>query len=185
MPSIHESVFVAASAQVFGEVAIDEGSSLWFNAVIRAETQQIRIGRYTNIQDFVMVHVGYDHPTRIGDFCSITHHATVHGADLGDACLIGINATLMDGAVIGAGSIVAGGAFVKEGSVFPPGSIIAGVPAVQIRERDSSRPNRLNAWQYHRNAQLARRGEYRAWAGPEYETWIAAKRAKVLEDRDF
>ncbi len=185
MPSIHDSVFVAASAQVFGEVAIDEGSSLWFNAVIRAEAQQVRIGRYTNIQDFVMVHVGYDHATRIGDFCSITHHATVHGADVGDACLVGINATLMDGAVIGAGSIVAGGAFVKEGSVFPAGAIIAGVPAVQIRERDSSRANRLNAWQYHRNAQAYQRGEHRTWSGEEYVRWLAEMREAIRTDRDL
>ena len=184
MPSIHESVFVAASAQVFGEVAIDEGSSLWFNAVIRAETQQIRIGRYTNIQDFVMVHVGYDHPTRIGDFCSITHRATVHGADVGDACLIGINATLMDGAVIGSGSIVAGGAVVPEGKVFAANTIIAGVPARVIAERDASRENRMNAWLYHRNAEAYRAGRQRAWEGPEFDAWRAAKRADVDADRD-
>ena len=114
MPSIHDSVFVAVGAQLYGKVSIAEGSSLWPNAVIRAEAQEVRIGRYTNIQDFAMIHIGYDHPTEIGDFCSITHHATVHGASVGDAVLVGIHATLMDGAVIGAGSIVAGGALVKE-----------------------------------------------------------------------
>jgi carbonic anhydrase/acetyltransferase-like protein (isoleucine patch superfamily) len=183
--SIHESAWIADSAQIYGKVGIEENASIWPNAVIRAEVQEVCIGRYTNIQDFVMLHVGYDHPTRIGAFCSIAHHATVHGAILGDACLVGINATLMDGAVVGAGSIVAGGAFLKEGSEFPPGSIIAGVPAVRIRERDSSRANRLNAWKYHRNAQAYRRGEHRAWVGAEYEAWLAQMREAIANDRDL
>ncbi len=185
MQAIHESAFVASGVQIYGQVKVAEGASLWPNAVIRAETQEVVIGRYSNVQDFVMIHVGFDHPTRIGDFCSITHHATVHGAIVEDACLIGINATLMDGAMIGAGSIVAGGAFVTEGSVFPPGSIIAGVPAKQIRERDMARPNRLNAWQYHWNAQAYRRGEHRAWVGPEYQAWLAEIRVAIDKDADL
>ena len=80
MQSIHESAFVAPGVQIYGQVKIAEGASVWPNAVIRAETQEVVIGRYSNVQDFVMIHVGFDHPTRIGDFCSITHHATVHGA---------------------------------------------------------------------------------------------------------
>ena len=185
MQSIHESVFVAPGVQIYGQVDISEGSSLWPNAVIRAEAQEVVIGRYSNIQDFVMIHVGYDQPTHIGDFCSIAHHATVHGATVGNACLIGINATLMDGAVIGAGSIVAGGAFVTEGSVFSPGSIIAGIPAKPIRASDMARPNRLNAWQYHRNAQAYRSGQQRAWTGPAYEAWLAQMRADVDSDADL
>jgi len=185
VPDIDHSVFVAPTAQIFGNVQIAAESSVWPNVVIRAECQHVRVGRYTNLQDFVMIHVGYEHPTRIGDYCSITHHATVHGATIGDACLIGINATVMDGAVIGAGSIVAGGAFIREGSEFPPGSIIAGVPAQQIRERDSARPNRENAWQYHRNAQAYRRGEHRAWHGPEYTEWLREMRDEVRCDRDL
>ena len=185
MQSIHESAFVAPGVQIYGQVKVAEGASLWPNAVIRAETQEVVVGRYSNVQDFVMIHVGFDHPTRIGAFCSITHHATVHGAIVEDACLIRINATLMDGVVIGAGSIVAGGAFVREGSVFPPGSIVAGIPAEQIRERDMSRPNRLNAWKYHRNAQGYKRGEHRAWVGTEYEAWLAEIRAAVDSDADL
>jgi carbonic anhydrase/acetyltransferase-like protein (isoleucine patch superfamily) len=185
MQEIHDSVFIAPGVQLYGEIAIAEGASVWPNAVIRCEANEVRIGRYTNVQDFVMVHVGYDDPTRIGDFCSITHHATVHGCTIGDACLVGINATIMDGAVIGAGSIVAGGAFVTEGSEFAPGSIVAGVPAKAIRERDMTRANRLNAWQYHRNAQAYRRGEHRAWTGDEYEAWLAEIREAVRSDADL
>jgi carbonic anhydrase/acetyltransferase-like protein (isoleucine patch superfamily) len=182
---IDESVWVAPTAQVFGKVSIAAGSSVWHNAVIRAECQEVRVGRFTNLQDFVMVHVGYDEPTTVGDFCSVAHHATVHGCTLGDACLVGPGAVIMDGAVVGAGSIVAGGAVVPEGKVFPPHSILAGVPAKQIGERDSSRANRLNAWQYHRNAEFTRRGDFRAWEGPDYEKWLAALRAEIEEDRDL
>jgi carbonic anhydrase/acetyltransferase-like protein (isoleucine patch superfamily) len=185
MQAIHESVWIAPSAQLFGRIRIGEGSSVWHNAVARAECQEIEIGRFSNVQDFVMIHVGYDDPTRVGDYCSITHHATLHGCSIGDACLVGIGAVVMDGAVVGPGSIVAGGAVLTEGSVFPAHSVIAGVPARVIAERDNSRANRMNAWLYHRNAEATRRGEHRAWEGPEYEAWRAARQAEVDADRDL
>jgi carbonic anhydrase/acetyltransferase-like protein (isoleucine patch superfamily) len=185
MRDVHASVWVAPSAQLFGAVTIGEGSSVWHNVVMRAECQAIRIGRLTNVQDFVMVHVPYDRATLVGDFCSITHHVTLHGCTIKDACLIGINATVMDGVVIGHGSIVAGGAFVTEGTIVPPGSIVAGVPAKVIKRRDAARENRLNAWLYHRNADHYRCGQHRAWDGPEYEAWLAAKRDEVARDADL
>jgi carbonic anhydrase/acetyltransferase-like protein (isoleucine patch superfamily) len=182
---VHESAWLAPSAQLSGRVTIGAGCSVWHNAVMRAECEEIRIDRMTNVQDFVMIHVGYGDATKIGAFCSIAHHATVHGCTLGDAVLVGPNALVMDGAVIGAGSIVAGGAVVPEGKVFPPGSILAGVPAKAIAQRDSSRANRMNAWLYHRNAQCTRRGDTRGWAGPEFERWRVAKQAEVDADRDL
>jgi carbonic anhydrase/acetyltransferase-like protein (isoleucine patch superfamily) len=185
MQAIDASVWLAPSAQIFGRVAIGAGSSVWHNAVLRAECQQIRIGRMSNVQDFAMLHVGYDDATTVGDFCSIAHHATVHGCTLGDACLVGIGAVIMDGAVIGAGSIVAGGAVVAEGRRFEPGSVIAGVPAKLIAVRESARANRLNAWLYHRNAQFYREGRHRAWDGPEFEAWRRAKQAEIDADQDL
>jgi carbonic anhydrase/acetyltransferase-like protein (isoleucine patch superfamily) len=182
---VHPGAWLADSARLSGRIHLAEGVSVWHNAVLRAECCEIRIGRMTNVQDFVMVHVGYDDPTVVGEFCSITHHATLHGCTIGDHCLVGINAVVMDGARIGRGSIVAGGAMVREGAEFPPGSIIAGVPAKRIGERDSARANRLNAWLYHRNAEHTRRGELRAWEGPEFRAWRDAKRAEVDADRDL
>lgn len=183
-PSLHPTVWTAPGAQLFGTITIGEGSSIWTNATLRAECQAIHVGRMTNLQDFVMVHVAYDRPTVIGDFCSITHHVTVHGCTIENDCLIGINATIMDGAVIGRGSIVAGGAFVKEGTVIPPASVVAGVPAKVIKPRDCARENRLNAWQYWWNAQAYRVGNHRAWEGAEYERWLAALREKIASDTD-
>ena len=182
--SIDPSVFIADTAQIFGNVEIAEQSSVWFNAVIRCESHEVRIGRYTNVQDFCMIHIGYDHPTNIGDFCSITHHATVHGATIGDDCLIGIGATVMDGAVIGAGSIVGGGAVVIEGTHCPPNSILVGTPAKVVSQRDSRGANRLNAWLYHRNAQAYKQDNHRAWDGEEYEQFRRQKKLEIESDSD-
>ena len=182
---IDPSVYRHETAQIYGKVQIGAESSIWPNVVIRAEAHAVRIGRYTNLQDFVMVHIGYNHSTEIGDFCSITHHATVHGCKIEDDCLIGINAVVMDGAIVGKGSIVAGGAMITEDSVFSPGSIIAGVPAKQVAERDSSGANRINAWQYHWNAQAYQRGDHRSWDSPEYEAWIREISRKVATDEDL
>lgn len=184
MQSIDPSAWIAPSAELYGRIRVGAGSSLWPRCVIRCECHEVRIGRMTNLQDFVMVHVGYDAPTTIGDFCSITHHATIHGATIEDDCLIGISATVMDGARIGRGSIVAPGAVVTEGAEIPAGSIVAGVPGKVIKQRDCARENRLNAWHYHRNADAYRRGEHRAWEGDDYRRWLAAKRAEVEADRD-
>ena len=185
MQNIDPSVWVHESANLYGKLSIAEGSSVWPNVVMRSEMQHIEIGRMTNIQDFVMIHVGYDTPTIIGDFCSITHHSTIHGATIGDACLIGINATIMDGAVIGAGSIVAGGAFVPEGKEYPPNSIIMGSPAKVKAERDNNHANRMNAWLYHRNAQFYAQGRHDAWSTDDFDEWMAAKSAEVAQDLDL
>jgi carbonic anhydrase/acetyltransferase-like protein (isoleucine patch superfamily) len=174
--NVHPSVWIAPSAELYGAITIGEGSSVWPQCVIRAECQQVRIGRHTNLQDFVMIHVGYADQTTIGDFCSITHRAVVHGATVEDDCLIGIGAIVMDGAVIGRGSIVAPGAVVTEGTRIPAGSVVAGVPGRVIKSRDSRAENRENAWNYWWNAQAYGRGEHRAWADDEFGRFQAEKR---------
>jgi carbonic anhydrase/acetyltransferase-like protein (isoleucine patch superfamily) len=140
------------SALIYGKVHLSPGSSVWPYVVMRAEMHEIRIGARTNIQDFVMIHVGNTTPTIVGEDCSITHHATLHGCDIGDRCLIGINATLMDGVKLGANSIVAGHSILREGAEFPENSIVAGVPAKLVGTRDNSTANLFNAAFYHRNA---------------------------------
>jgi carbonic anhydrase/acetyltransferase-like protein (isoleucine patch superfamily) len=155
----------APQRELFGMITIGADASVWHNAVMRAERNDIRIGRMTNVQDFVMVHAD-EQSVVIGTFCSVAHHATLHGCAIEDHSLIGVGATLMDGVLIGRGSIVAGGAFVKEGTIVPPASIVVGIPARIARERDCARENRLNAWRYQRNADHNRRGLHRAWDGP-------------------
>lgn len=145
---IDESAVVHPTALLYGKVRIGQESSVFPYVVMRSELYEIRIGARTNIQDFVMIHIGNGTPTIVGDDCSITHHVTLHGCEIGDRCLIGINATIMDGARIGANSIVGEHTLVRPGQVFPENSVIAGSPARLIKERDCSAANLMNARMY-------------------------------------
>ena len=164
-----QAAYIDASARVFGSVEIGEHASLWPGAVIRAESHFVRIGRCSNLQDHVMVHVGYRQPTIVGDYCSITHRVVLHGCRIGDNCLIGIGATVMEGVVIGENSIVAGHSFVADGTMIPPNSIVMGTPAKVVRSANNFIANRINAELYKRNAECYARGDYRGWEGPTYE----------------
>jgi carbonic anhydrase/acetyltransferase-like protein (isoleucine patch superfamily) len=175
MPDISKAAFVHPTALLYGEISIDTGVSVWPYCVARAEMWSVTIGGYTNLQDFVMIHVGYETPTIIGAYCSITHRATLHGCTIGDNCLIGIGATVMDGAVIGENSIVAEHSLVRPGFVAPPNSVIAGVPARIVKERDNRAANRLNALYYHENALAYARGGHRRWADPSFGADLSAR----------
>ncbi len=150
--TLDDPAFIHDTALIHGKVYIGPGVSVWPHVVMRAEMYEVRIGARTNIQDFVMVHVGALTPTIVGEDCSITHHVTLHGCEIGDRCLIGINATIMDGVKIGANSIVAGHSIVRENAAFPENSVIAGVPGKLVATRDNAQANLINARFYHRNA---------------------------------
>lgn len=150
--TLNDPAFIHDTALLHGKVTLEQGVSVWPYVVTRAEMHEISIGARTNIQDHVMIHVGYDTPTIVGEDCSITHRVVLHGCTLGDRVLIGIGATIMDGAKIGSNSIVAGHSIVTEGSVFPENSIIAGSPAKLIKTRDNSAANVMNAKFYYLNA---------------------------------
>jgi carbonic anhydrase/acetyltransferase-like protein (isoleucine patch superfamily) len=178
-----DAAYIDPTARVHGRVEIGAGSSLWPYVVIRAESHLVRIGRSTNLQDHVMVHVGYHTPTIVGDYCSITHRVVLHGCTIGDNCLIGIGATVMDRVVIGENSIVGGHSYVVENTVIPPNSIVMGTPAKVVRTRNSFVANRVNAMLYHCNALAYARGEHRAWEGPEFEA--DARRWKEEAEREL
>ena len=169
--ALHPSAFVHSSAHIYGRVAIQEGASVWINAAIRAERHEIRVGAYSNIQDFAMLHVGWECGVEIGRHCSVTHHATLHGCIVRDRCLIGIGATIMDGCVIGENSVVAGHSIVSEGSVIPPHSVVMGTPGRVVATRDSGESNLLNAMRYYRNAQAYALGNHRAWESDRTSEW--------------
>ena len=138
----HESVFIAPGAVVLGDVTIGEHSSVWFNAVIRGDTEAILIGRQTNIQDGCILHADAGFPCTLGDRVTLGHGAIVHGATIEDDVMIGMRAVVMNGARIGRGSIVAVGAIVLEDLHVPPGSVVMGTPAVvkrQATEKDAAR----------------------------------------------
>ena len=156
--TLNDPAFIHDSALLYGKVTIGKGSSVWPRVVMRAEMFEIKIGENTNIQDFVMVHVGAATPTIVGDNCSVTHHCTIHGCTIGDNCLIGINATLMDGAKIGNNCIVAGHCIINEGKEFPDNSVIAGVPGKVIATRDNSTHTKFNAAFYNKIARNYAKG---------------------------
>ena len=159
--TLDNPAFIHESAWLYGKVTLAADSSIWPNVVTRAEFHEIRIGARSNLQDFVMIHVGAMTPTIVGEDCSITHHATLHGCEIGDRCLIGINSTIMDGVKIGANSIVAGNTIVTENSVFPDNSVIAGVPGKLVATRDNGRANQINADMYCRFARAYAEGKDR------------------------
>lgn len=128
-PRIAADAFVADGARIVGAVSLGERASVWYNAVLRADSAPIAVGARSNVQDNVSVHVDAGHPVVIGDDVSIGHNAVVHGCTIGDGSLVGMGAVVLSGAVIGAGCLIAGGAVVLGGTEVPDGSLVAGVPA--------------------------------------------------------
>ncbi len=135
LPEIDESAYVFLGVKIIGDVAIGEGSSVWFNSVIRGDVHYIRIGKFTNVQDLSMLHVtNGKFPLNIGDKVTIGHSAKIHGCTIEDLTLIGIGAILLDGCYVEKNSIVAAGAVVRQGFRVPSGTLVAGVPAKVVRE---------------------------------------------------
>lgn len=129
-PSLHESCYIAPGAFVIGDVSMGQGSSVWFNAVVRGDVMPITIGARTNIQDLCMLHVSTDvAPTIIGDDVTVGHRAILHGCTVEDGCLIGMGAILLDGVHVGHGSLIAAGSLVPPNMKIPPHSFVIGSPA--------------------------------------------------------
>jgi len=129
-PRIHPSVFVAEGAQIIGDVEIGEGSSVWFNTVIRGDVHYIKIGKRTNVQDNCVLHVTHEtYPLIVGSGVTVGHGAILHAATIKDYCLIGMGAKVLDNSTVGSYSLVAAGSLVLEGFEVPEGVLVAGVPA--------------------------------------------------------
>jgi carbonic anhydrase/acetyltransferase-like protein (isoleucine patch superfamily) len=124
----------ANNATLTGEIELGQDANVWFGCVIRGDDATIRIGARTNVQDLTMIHADVDVPNVIGEEVTIGHRCVLHGATVGDRCLIGMGAILLGGSVIGEGSIIGAGAVVKEGMVVPPRSLVVGIPGRIVRE---------------------------------------------------
>jgi carbonic anhydrase/acetyltransferase-like protein (isoleucine patch superfamily) len=134
-PKIHETVFVADTATIIGEVEIGEDASVWFGSVIRGDVNHICIGARTNIQDMTMIHVSSKtHPTILEEEITVGHRVTLHGCHVERQCLIGIGSILLDGVRIGSQSLVAAGSLLTPGTQIPPRSLVMGAPAQVNRE---------------------------------------------------
>ena len=159
-PRVAESAWVADSAQVMGDVELANEVSIWFGVVLRGDTDTIRIGAGSNIQDGSVLHADAGMPLTVGAQVTVGHKVMLHGCTIGDGSLIGIGAVVLNGAKIGRGCIVGAGALVTEGKEFPDGSMILGSPARVVRALTPEQQQGLirSAEHYIENAQRFRTG---------------------------
>ncbi len=143
IPTIDATAFVHPLAVVIGDVHIGARASVWPTAVIRGDTDTIRIGEDSNVQDGTIIHVDAGVPTTIGKRVAIGHRAIVHGSTIEDNCLIAMGAILLNGVHVGTGSIVGAGAVCTEGMQIPPNSLVVGIPARRIRETSDAERERI------------------------------------------
>jgi carbonic anhydrase/acetyltransferase-like protein (isoleucine patch superfamily) len=152
---IHPSAYIAPTAAVMGQVTLEEDSSVWYGAVIRADLAPVVIGPQSNLQDGSIVHVDEGVPCIVGPRVGVGHRAILHGCTIEEECLIGMGAVLLNEAHIGAGSVIAAGAVVPERMRIPPRSLVIGVPGRIVRAVDPALAERVTAtWQHY--VELAR-----------------------------
>lgn len=146
----HHTAFIAPGAVVVGDVTLGEQASVWFNATLRGDVESITVGPRSNVQEGCILHADPGFPTEIGADVTVGHGAVVHGARVGDNCIVGIRAVLLNGSVVGENSIVGACALLTEGKVYPPNSLILGMPARVVRELtpDEVAANRSSAARY-------------------------------------
>lgn len=144
-PQIGKNCFLADNATVIGDTVIGDNCSIWFNTVLRGDVNSIYIGNNVNIQDGSVLHTLYQKSTiKIGNYVSVGHNVTIHGAEVKDYALIGMGSTILDHAVIGEGSIIAAGSLVLSNTVIEAGTIWGGVPAKFIKKVDPDQAKELN-----------------------------------------
>ena len=162
-PTIPESCFVAASADVIGRVTLGEEASVWHHATLRGDINEIVVGPRSNVQDNAVLHLADDYGCHLGELVTIGHSAVVHACTVKDEVLVGIGAIILDGAVIGERSIIGAGTLVTGGMEIPPGSLVLGSPGKVVRKLDAKEQAGVKWWaeKYVENRRkfLARDGE--------------------------
>jgi carbonic anhydrase/acetyltransferase-like protein (isoleucine patch superfamily) len=145
-PSIHPSAFIAPGAVIVGDVEIGEEASVWYGAIIRADLNVIRIGPRSNIQDGSVVHLADEYGVHVGQYVTCGHSAILHACTIDDEVLVGMGATVLDGAEIGARSVIGANALVTQGMKIPPGSMVLGSPAKIRRSLDLQEQAGIRVW---------------------------------------
>lgn len=133
-PKVHETCFIANSAEIIGDVEIGRNTSIWYSCVLRADYKKIAIGEYTNIQDASVIHISKDYDTIIGDYVTVGHKAIVHACKIGNNVLIGMGSIILDGAEVEDNVLVGAGSIVTPGKRIPSGSLVLGTPARVVRK---------------------------------------------------
>ncbi|MEX0285667.1 MAG: gamma carbonic anhydrase family protein [Paracoccaceae bacterium] len=155
-PQIHADTWVAPDANLIGQVVMEEGSSVWFGCTIRADHEEIRIGKGSNVQENCVMHIDAGFPLTIGENCTIGHKAMLHGCTIGDNSLIGMGATVLNGAKIGKNCLIGAGALVTEGKEIPDGSMVLGSPGKVVKELDEAMHQRLTMSALHYQENMRR-----------------------------
>ena len=145
-PTLGRDVYIAKTAVVLGDVTLGDESSVWYGAVLRGDINRIEVGRGSNIQDNAVLHLSDDHPCILGNHVTVGHSANVHACTIGDRCLIGMGATILDGTVIGEECLIGANALVTPGSRIPPGSMVLGSPAKIVRALTREERAGLKHW---------------------------------------
>ena len=145
-PKLGEGAYIASTAVVVGDVTLGAHASVWYNAVLRGDINRIMVGDFSNIQDNAVVHLADEFPCLIGRYVTVGHSAIAHACTVEDECLIGMGATILDGAVIGTQSIVGANALVTQGTVVPPGSMVLGSPGKVVRSLTQAQRDSLKGW---------------------------------------
>lgn len=160
IPRVADTAWVADNAQVIGDVQLAPGSSVWFGATLRGDTEPITVGEGSNVQDGSVLHADVGYPLTLGRHVTVGHQVMLHGCTIGDESLIGIGAIVLNGAKIGRNCLVGAGALVTEGKEFPDGSMIIGSPAKALRQLTPEQIEglRRSAQHYTENAERYRRG---------------------------
>ena len=143
LPKIHPTAFIADNATIIGDVTIGANASIWFNVVIRADNDHIVIGENSHIQDGTVLHADPGYPLTIGKNVTVGHMAMLHGCTIGDGCMIGIRATVLNGSVIAENSLVGAGSLIAENKRFEPGVVLIGTPARVARSMDADKAARM------------------------------------------
>jgi len=159
-PRIAATAWIADSAQVIGDVELADDVGIWFGAVLRGDTEQLRIGRGTNIQDGSVLHADLGKPLVIGEGVTVGHQVMLHGCTIGNGSLVGIGAIVLNGAKIGRDCLVGAGALITEGKEFADGSMIIGSPAKSVRQLTMEQIEKLRqiASNYVENARRFKSG---------------------------
>ncbi|WP_300030231.1 gamma carbonic anhydrase family protein [uncultured Roseobacter sp.] len=162
-PVLHEDTWVAHDANLIGQVILEEAASVWFGTTIRADHEEIRVGRGSNVQENCVFHVDDGYPLSIGENCTIGHKVMLHGCTIGKNSLIGMGATVLNGAKIGDNCLIGAGALITENKVIPDGSLVMGAPGKVVRALDAAAIAGLTASAQHYQQNMRRfRGELRA-----------------------
>jgi carbonic anhydrase/acetyltransferase-like protein (isoleucine patch superfamily) len=147
---IDPSVFIARGAIILGDVDLGKDVSVWYNAVIRGDTDKISIGAETNIQDLTMIHADPGIPCVVGNRVTVGHRVILHGCTIEDDCLIGMGAIVLNKVRVGRGSVIGAGAVLLEGTDVPPGSVVVGIPGRVVRQVDAAMLDRLeHGWRHY------------------------------------